>query len=219
MAFSQKTLDFLETNFSNNSREWYKEHKKDYQEYVAEPFSSFITALTPTIHKIDDRILIDPRRISRLHRDMRFAAGGPIFRDNVWCAFMREQDLHTELPGFYFDLSPRGIEYGFGFYNAPAKTMDALREMILDGNRIYLEARKAYESQNIFTMGGDRFKKPRYQDAPAADIDWLNMRSMYFFAREDVSDAIFQEDLAAKVAEAYLVLEPIYRLFTRVIED
>ena len=72
-------------------------------------------------------------------------------------------------------------------------------------------------SRNQFHNLGKNEK--RYQDAPAADIDWLNMRSMYFFAREDVSEAIFQEDLAAKVAEAYLVLEPIYRLFTRVIED
>ena len=39
MPFSKKTLDFLLENRLNDSKVWYKEHKEDYKQYVAEPFS------------------------------------------------------------------------------------------------------------------------------------------------------------------------------------
>ena len=79
MAFSQETLDFLSQNFMNNSRDWYQSHKDEYRKFVAEPFTEFITKLEPALHAIDGQMLVDPRKFSRLFRDMRYVKGGPIF--------------------------------------------------------------------------------------------------------------------------------------------
>ena len=215
MAFSQETMDFLSQNFMNNSRDWYHSHKAEYKKFVAEPFSEFITRLEPALHGIDGQMLVDPRKFSRLFRDMRFVAGGPIFHANVWCAFSRANNEKNELPGFYFDLSPSGCEYGFGYYRASSKTMEAIRTMITDGDKAYLAARKAYEGQSVFAIGGDTYKKERYPDAPKADADWLNRRSIYFHAREENWETIFSEDLADLVAERFLLLAPVYQFFMK----
>jgi len=215
MAFSQETLDFLSQNFMNNSRDWYQSHKDEYRKFVAEPFTEFISKLEPALHAIDGQMLVDPRKFSRLFRDMRYVKGGPIFHENVWCAFSKPNNEKNKLPGFYFDLSSNGCEYGFGYYRASAQTMEAIRTMVLDGDKAYLAARKAYEGQSVFAIGGDTYKKDRYPDAPKADADWLNRKSIYFNTHEDVTESLFHEDLADRIAEKFLLLAPVYEFFMK----
>ncbi|HHX57230.1 MAG TPA: DUF2461 domain-containing protein [Clostridiales bacterium] len=62
MSFSKKTIDFIVENRLNDSKSWYQEHKEVYKQYVAEPFSEFITALQPTINEIDSEIICNPKR-------------------------------------------------------------------------------------------------------------------------------------------------------------
>lgn len=215
MAFTQETLDFLSQNFTANSRDWYQSHKTEYKKFVAEPFAAFIAKLEPALHGIDGQMLVDPQKVSRLFRDMRFAKGGPIFRDNVWCAFAKAGDKYSELPAYYFEISPRGFEYGFGYYHASSKTMEAIRTMITDGDKAYLAARKAYESQNMFTMGGDSYKKDRFPEASKADSEWLNRKSIYFYAHGDVAENLFGENFADCIAEGFRVLAPVYQFFMK----
>ena len=45
--FSRKTLEFLVENRLNDSRDWYMEHKGEYEQFVYEPLRCLVTALTP----------------------------------------------------------------------------------------------------------------------------------------------------------------------------
>jgi len=210
MPFSQKTLDFLFENRTRDSKVWYQEHKTDYKKYVAEPFSEFIENMEQTMHEIDENIIVDPKRFSKLYRDTRFSKGGSIFRDNVWCMFAPTTDIHAPLPCFYFDVSPKGYEYGFGYYNAPAKTMQALRVMMIDQDKLFLAAKKAYEEQDVFEMGGEIYKRDRFPDVDEKLSNWLNRRSIYFYARHSDPDSLFDENLSQRIASDFRKLAPLY---------
>lgn len=215
MPFSQDTIDFLFENRIRDSKAWYQEHKAEYKKYVAEPFSEFITSMAASMHEIDENIIVDPKRFSRLYRDARFSKGESIFRDNVWCMFAPTTDVHAPLPGFYFDVSPNGYEYGFGYYNAPAKTMQALRAMMIDRDKLFLLAKQAYEEQDVFTMGGETFKRDRFPDVDEKLSNWLNRRSLYFYARHSNSDSLFDENLSQRIAADFRKLAPIYNFFMK----
>lgn len=43
--FSQKTLDFLFENRLHDSREWFAQHKKEYQELVIQPLRQLVMDL------------------------------------------------------------------------------------------------------------------------------------------------------------------------------
>ncbi len=131
MAFSKKTMDFLIENHLNNSKVWYQDHKEEYKQNIAEPFSKLITALQPAMNEIDSEIICNPKRFSRLYKDARFSKDGSIFRDNVWYTFARKTEGFKSIPSFYFDISPDGFEYGCGFYMASTATMNIFRELIL----------------------------------------------------------------------------------------
>lgn len=213
MPFSQGTVDFLFENRLNDSKVWYQEHKEDYKAFVIQPFSELITNLEPTIHSIDGELMCNPKKISRLYRDTRFSRGLSIFRDDVWYSFANRRELGRPTPEFYFEISPRGFEYGCGFYMMSSATLEAVREKILSGDKLFKKALRAYEKQDVFELGGELYKRNRYPEQSERLCSWLNRKSLYLFARSNDFGMMFSEELAEKVAADYLSIAPIYEFF------
>ena len=68
--FSDKTFKFLRALARNNSREWFNDHRKDYEQHLKEPFQRLITDLQPDVHTISEHYRADPRGVGgsrRLH--------------------------------------------------------------------------------------------------------------------------------------------------------
>ena len=216
MPFSNNTIDFLIENHLNDSKVWYQEHKEYYKQYIAEPFSEFITALQPTINEIDSEIVCNPKRFSRLYRDTRFSKGGSIFRDNMWCSFERKTEQFKSVPSFYFDISPNGFEYGCGYYMASTATMNILRELILKNDKAFQAAINAYESQDTFQLAGDLYKKNRYPEQSERLCNWLNRKSIYLFCKSADMDVFCSNKLSDMIAEDYKKIAPIYHFFMKV---
>ena len=215
MSFSKKTLDFLFENRLHDSKSWYQEHKADYRQYVAEPFSKFITDLQPTIKEIDSQLVCDPKKISRLYRDARFSKGESIFRDNMWCSFSRTNELYESLPAFYFDFSPKGFDYGCGYYKASAASMNAIRTLILENDKSFQRALKAYESQNTFLLAGDFYKKNRYPEQNEKLYNWLNRKTIYLFCTCADIDLFCSDNFSEKIAEDFRKIAPVYNFFIK----
>ena len=73
-TFTQSSLDFLYFNHKYNSKLWYAEHKEDFKQYLAVPFRDLVTAMSPRMLEIDDKMITEPKSIvSRLYKDLRFA--------------------------------------------------------------------------------------------------------------------------------------------------
>ncbi len=215
MAFSKKTMDFLIENHLNNSKVWYQDHKEEYKQNIAEPFSKLITALQPAMNEIDSEIICNPKRFSRLYKDARFSKDGSIFRDNVWYTFARKTEGFKSIPSFYFDISPDGFEYGCGFYMAITATMNIFRELILKNDIAFQDAINTYESQNKFQLAGDLYKKNKYPEQSERLCNWLNRKSIYLFCKSDDIDMFCSDKLAEMIAEEYKKIAPIYYFFMK----
>lgn len=218
MPFSQRSIDFLLENCLHDSRDWYNEHKPEYREFVVEPMKEFMEALRPTLEKIDGRIECDARRISRLFRDARYLRGRSLFRDNVWCSFAIGRGLFECPAEFYFDFSPEGYSYGLGWYQTPPGVMTALRELALEGAESFRDAKKAFEKQSAFEMGGDEYKKNHFPDAPEDIKTWINRRSIYFHKECSDWELFGSDSLAEAVARDYLLLAPVARFLAECME-
>lgn len=213
MPFSAKSLDFLFENMLNDSKTWFGDHKEDYRKYVTEPFAEFVTDLTDTMLEIDDKFICNPKKISRLYRDARYAKGKSIFRDYVWYSFCRPYEGHKCLPEFYFSISPRGFDYGCGYYAASSDTMESIRSLILSDDKSFKAALKAYKNQDVFELYGDLYKRNRYPDESEDKQNWLNRRSMGLSCESKDFDMLFSDKLAEKIAVDFKAIAPIYKFF------
>lgn len=213
MPFSEKSLSFLFENRVVDSKVWFLEHRADYEAYVLDPLRELVTALTPTILAIDPHLICEPkvgRSISRIYRDTRFAHDKSIFRDVMWCVFIREKKLYDGLPGFFFEFSPRGFRYGCGYYQSSVDSMNAIRGMILGNEKSFQTALKAYKAQSVFYMEDTKYKRSRFPAQPEEQRDWLDQRSLGFLADGDDLDLLFSDTLAEKLAADFQLLVPIY---------
>ena len=72
-GFGGDTLGFLERLASNNNRDWFGEHKGEYEALVLEPALDFITAMGPVLANISDCFEAIPKRqggsLMRVYRD------------------------------------------------------------------------------------------------------------------------------------------------------
>lgn len=212
MPFSAESLDFLFENTLNDSKEWFNEHNEVYREKLVKPFSELISDLTDTMLKIDGELICDPKKISRIYRDARYAQGKSIFRDYLWYTFARTRDAY-DTAGFYFSVSPKGFDYGCGFYWASTETMERLRGLILSDDKLFKNALKAYKKQEVFTLYGDLYKRNRYPEESAEKQDWLNRKVLGVSCDSKDFDLLFSGRLAEKIAADFNAIAPIYKFF------
>ncbi len=213
MPFSAESLDFLFENCLNDSKTWFNEHKEDYKKYVTEPFAEVVNGLTETMKSIDDKIVCDPKKLSRIYRDARYSRGKSIFRDYVWYTFSRPREERSPQMGFYFSISPNGFDYGCGFYCADGGIMDEYRRLILNGDKAFVKALKAYRSQDVFSLYGDMYKRSKFPEESPEKQDWLNRKNIGVSCESKDFGLLFGDGLISKLAVDFKSIAPLYEFY------
>ncbi|MCL2603718.1 MAG: DUF2461 domain-containing protein [Defluviitaleaceae bacterium] len=208
--FSRETMDFLFENRLQNSKTWFEEHRKRYDDYVVRPLKLLAENLLLELHKIDGQLTAS---CSRVWRDARFSKDKSLFRDTMWCMFIRKKNVG--MPEFFFVFSPEGILYGTGYYSAGAESMESMRKLILADDKDYKAALKAYEGQDIFHIEGDMYKRTRHPDASEKMRDWLDRKTICFLRNVSDFDLLYSPRLSVKVAEDFKSLAPIYHFLMK----
>jgi len=214
LPFTDDTLEFLVRNRLTDSRPWFHEHREEYEKLVVEPMAELVTALTPAMLEIDPAIMCIPKvgkSISRIWRDTRRGPELPIFRDVMWLTFLRAKQ--QELPGFWFEFSPRLLRWGCGWYQTPPATMAELRQLILENSTAWRKARRAFEAQRSFVLEPERYKRSKYPESSAAEREWLDLKSACLTHCEDGLELLFSPALPGRLAEDYRSIAQVYELF------
>ena len=156
MPFTEETLDFMALNRVMNSREWFHEHKDEYKRLVVSPMAELLDAIAPGMLEIDPSLIIVPRpgkSVSRLWRDTRRGPELPLYRDVLW--FDLKRGKYLDYPGFWFELSPRALRWGCGWYQTEPATVAAARELILAGDPDWKRALEALDYHPAFGFNYD----------------------------------------------------------------
>lgn len=216
-GFTNEALKFLLENRFNNSKDWYENHKDLYKQYVYTPFVQLITELAPNMTEIDSQILTVPSKlISRVRRDTRFTKDKTLYRDNAWLVFLRDKSQMSSSPCYWFEIGQNGSSYGLGYYGAKPSSMENMREMIIKSYPSFLSALKCYESQKLFTIGGEKYKRSKFPDQPENLKSWLDRKNIYFECVQSDFKLAFSKNLPDILKEGFTTLKPIYEFLCTV---
>ena len=213
MPFTERSMSFLLENRLMDSREWFKEHRDEYEENIVEPMAELFEALTPAMLIIDPEFICIPKpgkSIARLWRDTRMAGEKSIFREYIWFDFIREK--YRGWPSYWFALSPSGCQWGCGWYYTSTATMKAIRQHVLEEDDLYKAAEEAYCRQKHLLIAGEKYKKSPYTQYPDSQRRWLEQRTIFLESRETV-EGLFSPKLADRVRRDFKAVAPVYRLF------
>lgn len=119
--FTKAYIQFFTELKKNNTREWFAENKKRYEQDVKAPFEVFVQDLIAVAGKIDKEIGIDAKdAIYRIHKDVRFSKDKAPYKLHCGAIISKFGRKNHEYPGFYIQLGADGLWIGGGAY-MPAK--------------------------------------------------------------------------------------------------
>jgi uncharacterized protein (TIGR02453 family) len=163
--FPQSAARFLASLKRNNRKEWFDEHRSDYEEQLLEPAREFVVELGSKLRKLRPHLHVDPRTnygVKRINRDVRFSRDKKPYKDHQelwwWEGVSKEGS-----PGYWFHLTPKSVSLAVGLYMAEPGLLERYRAAVVDDRRGRALDRivKSIERKGYKLEGSSRKRVPR----------------------------------------------------------
>ena len=211
--FSEKTFRFLRALARNNSREWFHEHRGDYDAQLRDPFLSLITDLQPAVLALSSHYRADPKPVAgslfRIHRDTRFSNDKSPYKSWSGARFFHERHKQVEAPSFYLHIQPGACFVGAGLWHPSPESQRRIRQFILDNPGAWKAAVHAPAFRRRFDMDGESLvRTPRGFPADHELVEDLKRKN--FVALQALDDAtVLGTGLHKSVTGAMAGLAPL----------
>lgn len=218
-GFYRETFEFLLEITFNNNTEWFNENRKRYERYVRDPMRALANELMPTALEIDPDF--NPNigtSVSRIRRDTRFTYDKSPFRNHMWIGFRYPNTRVSEGCVLYFEITPNGYSYGYGFYAASTEFMQAYRKRVLSDPAGFITLAKEQE-KNGYLYDCERYKRDHFPDAPEEIKPYINVKSFAWTKRyDDTKSLISPSDVAERLKMEFNSVKPMYNLMKSIYE-
>jgi uncharacterized protein (TIGR02453 family) len=133
LGFSKESLDFLSKlkNKRYNNKEWFDKNRQIYEDFIKMPMRSLLGNLSAELKKIDERIVVSNKSIFRINRDIRFNKDKTPYKYNYSAAITYDRIKTSEIPQFYFHISPDEFLFAAGQYSTDNNLINKIRRSII----------------------------------------------------------------------------------------
>ena len=159
--FTQQTLTFLRRLELHNDREWFREHRGDYEAHVKGPMIALIEQLSTDLPAIAPDLVANPKTsLYRIYRDTRFSANKAPFKTHVAAIFPHRALPKHEGAGLYVHVAADQVFIGGGLYRPQPRQLHRLREHIAaNGERLRTLTGAPAFRRNFGELSGERLKR------------------------------------------------------------
>jgi uncharacterized protein (TIGR02453 family) len=190
-TFPKAGLDFLSALARNNDKDWFAANRETYEERVKTPMVGLVEAINEELSSFAPAYVApSPKKaIAPMHRDTRFSADKSPYKTQVSAVFPRKGAKKQEAAGFFFGISPDGIDAVGGAFMPGPPQLDALRRHLADHHA----ALRAIVADPVLVkrMGklqGECLKRvPQGYEADHPAGDLLRYKQFYFRTQLDAS--------------------------------
>ena len=220
-GFDARFFEFYNDLSQNNEREWFQEHKSDYEALVVAPMLRFIEAMGPRLAKISEQILAVPKRsggsMFRIYRDTRFSKDKTPYKTHAAVQFRHRNGKDAHAPGFYFHVSPREFILGMGLWRPAAPVLEKIRRSIDEHGAAWKEARNHAPFRNFFHWAGESLSRPP-KGFPADHPLIGDLKRKDFIGLCELKPPdLLRSDLVDLVAERYQTCQPPMRFLCKAV--
>ena len=179
-GFPREGLQFLYDLAENNNREWFQDHKSDYQELLLEPGKLFVRDLGERLQTLSPGIISDTRTngsgtIMRIYRDVRFSKDKTPYNTQMRFFFWEGKGKKMENPGFYLCFDGEKGNLYSGYWHFPKPKIELFRDAVMDeemGPALEKAILKIGTSGN-YTFAGEQYKRIPKEFDPLHDRAYL----------------------------------------------
>jgi len=212
-------LTFLRQLEQNNNREWFNDHKSDYQQ-AREQFELILNQVIADLSRVDPGIRGQKAAdaVYRIYRDIRFSPDKTPYKNNFG-AHLSRGGKNSGGPGYYVNVQPGACFLSGGIYMPDKEKLKAIRKEIYlfpEDFSALIENTTFKKSFSFFQE--DKLKRPPVgfpEDFPL--IDYLKFK--HYCPWLPISDEWFDmPDLPARMVAVFEQFKPFNDFIHRAIE-
>lgn len=217
--FEKEFVAFFMELEVNNYKEWFHENKKRYENFVKEPFENFVVEIIKRINKDDPSITLNPKEaIFRINRDIRFSKDKQPYKTFVSAVISTAGRKNLKLPGSYFELSPKGVQYYGGSYFLEKDQLEKARHFIMKDLQAFNKIIKDKNFVNTFgEVLGEKNKRLPKEFEKAAQIQPLLFNKSFYYGTTLDLPVLFDNKLPDEIFKLYLAGKPFNQFFKQII--
>lgn len=213
-------FDFLKRIAAHNSREWFAEHRGEYEEARA----AFETMVQQLIHRIalfDDTVArVQVKDCTyRFYRDTRFSEDKSPYKRHLG-AYINARGKKSFHGGYYFHLQPGGCMLAGGSYCLPADMLRAVRQSVVDEIDEFRSIVEDEEFRRYFPVLGEQRLKTAPKGFPK-DFPYMEyLRPKDYSVACYVPDDFFRaDDWLDRAERVFRVMKPYIDFVNYTIDD
>jgi len=205
------TLTFLKEVTQNNNREWFAEHKGEY-EVARENVLSLVQSLIPELAKVDPLISpdADPKKsLMRIYRDVRFSKNKDPYKTNFGIWFSASSKGGDE-PGYYLHLQPGNCFIAGGYWMPDATHLKLIRQEIDYSSSDFLQVIQDKSFAANFQLNSENTlkKAPKGYDPEDPNIAYLKLKS--FEVVKVIPDkAFYKPSIVKELVSSFEIIYPL----------
>lgn len=197
----ENTLKFLKSLSENNNREWFNEHKSDF-ESVKKQLESLSRLLISEISKFDSGIsTLQPKdTMFRIYRDVRFSHNKTPYKTNMGLFFVAG-GKKSNLAGYYLHIEPGNSFIGGGNHNPQPIFLKMIRDEIYSNSEEFKNIVNQTSFINSFgSLSGDKLvRPPKGFDPGFKEIEYLKYKDYTVFQKLSDEDLLSKDFLKKAV--------------------
>ncbi len=219
-----KTLQFLTKLKKNNSREWFNQHRDEY-DAAKENFIELVNQILANTGQFDEDLSLLTYKdcIFRINRDVRFSKNKDPYKNNM-AAYFVKGGKKSWLAGYYFHCEPGGKSFiGGGLYGGEPNQIKKVRQEI-DYN--WEEFKSILENKVFKKLFGDLSKEegmslirePKGYEKDNPAIEYIKLKN-FIVAVPVTDEELTDKKLIKKIVSCFAAMQPLLRFLNRAMED
>lgn len=208
----KKAFEFLKQLRKNNNREWFADHKSEYDSIVKEN-KVFFNKIYAELQEHDH---LKGIHIFRIYRDVRFSKDQTPYKDNFGVGYSRSKPMLRG--GYYIQLEPGNSFVGGGFWGPEAKDLLRIRKEFEISTT---EIEKITSDETFVTyfgsLQGDSVKTaPRGFDKNHTAIDLIR-KKQFVVMRKFTDKEVLSDNFQKEVILTLLAMRPFFDYMSEVL--
>jgi len=219
----ENILRFLKQLNVNNNREWFAEHKVEY-EAAKNEFEQICAALIFEIAKFDNDIkhLEVKDCVFRIYRDIRFTTDKTPFKTHFGAYIASGGGRKSQRGGYYLHLDPNGSFFSVGVWGPQPNVLKALRKSIYDNIEEFNEIRNSTDFKTLFD--NSFYEEDKLKTIPAGfpkdfqDAEILKLKHYLISSTLD-EKSLLSDQFVLKVASIAEKAAPFLRFLNYTVDE
>lgn len=208
-GFTPQTIDFLWGIRMNNNREWFLEHKQDYQQTLYEPMKVLAQQVFAPFREVPNMAF----KLSRIYKDARMHPEVP-YKESLWLSMRPEELPWSEQPTLYFEIRPEGYNYGFVLWRPRTEMLERFRALLTQRPEEFPALVESACQASGLSFFGEHYARKR--PCPVPELEpYYNLRSFQIDANRSPDPLLFSPELADEVIRTLQALYPLYEYCLR----